>query len=181
MRYHLALGSNLGGVLGPPRAYLKAAAQALCGLGIVGDRSSLWASDPVDAPAGSGRFENAAVAFDCQRPPAALLSALLAIEASLGRVRAARNAPRTIDLDLLLAGDLVIDRPGQPGRPGLVVPHPRLHQRAFVLAPLAEIAPAVQHPLLHRSIETLWHELQAALAASPSPGLGNLQRLDESW
>jgi 2-amino-4-hydroxy-6-hydroxymethyldihydropteridine diphosphokinase len=102
-------------------------------------RSSLYRTAPVgklDQP----DFVNAVARLETALPPEALLQALLAIESSQGRVRGERNAPRTLDLDLLLYDDLVLDRPG------LTLPHPRLHARAFVLAPLSELDPALRVP-----------------------------------
>jgi 2-amino-4-hydroxy-6-hydroxymethyldihydropteridine diphosphokinase len=98
--------------------------------------SSLYASAPVDAP--GPEFVNAVVALQTSLDAAALLRALHAIEARFGRERSARNAPRTLDLDLLLYGALRSDTPD------LMLPHPRLHQRAFVLRPLLEIAPQLE-------------------------------------
>jgi 2-amino-4-hydroxy-6-hydroxymethyldihydropteridine diphosphokinase len=102
-------------------------------------RSSLYRTAPVgklDQP----DFVNAVARLETALAPEALLQALLAIEGSQGRVRGERNAPRTLDLDLLLYDDLVLDRPG------LTLPHPRLHERAFVLVPLAELDPALRVP-----------------------------------
>jgi 2-amino-4-hydroxy-6-hydroxymethyldihydropteridine diphosphokinase len=101
-------------------------------------RSSLYASAPVDAPGPD--YVNAVVALRTSLDAAALLQALHGIEARFGRERAARNAPRTLDLDLLLHGDTRSDEPS------LQLPHPRLHQRAFVLQPLLEIAPQLGVP-----------------------------------
>lgn len=92
---------------------------------------------PIDQP----RFLNGAVAVDTTLAPRALLGVLLDVERGLGRVRHERWGPRTIDLDLLLYGDTVVDEPG------LTVPHPRLRERAFVLEPLLEIAPHLQFDL----------------------------------
>jgi 2-amino-4-hydroxy-6-hydroxymethyldihydropteridine diphosphokinase len=96
-------------------------------------RSSLYASAPVDAP--GPEYVNAVVELRTALDAIALLQALHGIEAHFGRQRSTRNAPRTLDLDLLLYGELHSDEPS------LQLPHPRLHQRAFVLRPLLEIAP----------------------------------------
>lgn len=100
--------------------------------------SSLYASAPLDASGPD--FVNAVVELDTSLPADALLRALHAIEAQHGRVRSTRNAPRTLDLDLLLYGEQRSDDPC------LRLPHPRLHERAFVLRPLLEIAPAIEAP-----------------------------------
>ena len=128
----MGLGANVGADL---LATLSQAAQALAAL--PGTRlmalSSAWHSAPVDA--GGPDFLNAVAALDTLLAPIELLDALQAIEQSHGRERPYRNAPRTLDLDLLLHGDSVIDTPR------LTLPHPRLGERAFVLRPLLEIAP----------------------------------------
>jgi 2-amino-4-hydroxy-6-hydroxymethyldihydropteridine diphosphokinase len=101
-------------------------------------RSSLYASAPVDAA--GGEYLNAVAAIRTALAPLALLHALQAIEAGHGRERPFAGAPRTLDLDLLLYGELVL------ASAELALPHPRLHERAFVLAPLAEIAPQLVVP-----------------------------------
>ena len=134
MRAYIGLGGNLG----DRRASLDAAVEALrreAGVDVVAV-SSFRDTEPVgvtDQP----RFLNGAVAIETELTPRALLDVLLAVERSLGRTRDAeeRFGPRTIDLDLLLYGDQTIDEPG------LTVPHPRAHERAFVLAPLADVWP----------------------------------------
>lgn len=95
-------------------------------------RSALYRSAPVDAP-GQPDYVNAVAGVETDLSPAQLLAALQDIEARHGRVRPFRNAPRTLDLDLLLYGDLVL------ASPALTLPHPRMHERAFVLAPLLEL------------------------------------------
>src|SRR4051812_41617214 len=127
----IGLGSNLG----DRRATLRSAVRRLRaepGLRGIAD-SELYETAPVDCPPGSGDYLNAAVAVETDRDPHDLLKLLQHIERQYGRVRAGVNSPRTLDLDLLLYGDRVINTPD------LVVPHPRMHERAFVLVPLAEV------------------------------------------
>jgi 2-amino-4-hydroxy-6-hydroxymethyldihydropteridine diphosphokinase len=101
--------------------------------------SSLYRTAPIDSSGGD--YVNAVAALDTKLGAHALLVALFAIELAHGRERPYRNAPRTLDLDLLLYGDEVI-----ADAPALFVPHPRMHERAFVLAPLAEVAPDLVIP-----------------------------------
>lgn len=133
---YVGLGANLGDA----RARVLAAIEDCAGLPAtrVAARSSLYRSAPVDA--GGEDYVNAVVRLATTLEPLALLDGLQAIEARHGRERPYRNAPRTLDLDILLFGDRVIDTPR------LTVPHPRLHERAFVLRPLAELAPGLQLP-----------------------------------
>ncbi len=130
---YVALGSNLG----DRAAHLEAAIAALRatpGIEVIA-LSSVRETEPVGGPP-QGPYLNAVVALRTELAPRALLERLLEIEAAQGRERGPeRNAPRTLDLDLLLYGDEKIDEPD------LVVPHPRMHERAFVLEPLAELAP----------------------------------------
>jgi len=139
-RCYVAIGSNLGDRLEQARA----AVRGLGRLGRVTARSSLWRAAPVGGPPGQPEYLNAVVAFDPGRQlpgPRALLAALLGIEREQGRERRERWAARTLDLDLLAWGDLVVEEEG------LALPHPRMMYRAFVLAPLAEIAPGWRHPV----------------------------------
>lgn len=131
---------GLGANLGDARATLELAVAALAALpsSQLHACSGHYRSAPVDA-AGPD-FINAVVLLDTDLAPLALLAELQAIELAHGRERPYRNAPRTLDLDLLLYGDALI------ALPTLQVPHPRGHQRAFVLVPLAEIAPGLVWP-----------------------------------
>ncbi len=143
-RAYIGLGANLGDRL----ATLRAAVALLRDLGPVAPVSSVYETDPVgfvDQPA----FLNAAVGLQTQLAPSELVAALLGIERELGRMRTFRNAPRTVDLDLLLDGEAVVETES------VTVPHPRLPERAFVLVPLAEIAAGVVHPVLGISIGEL--------------------------
>jgi 2-amino-4-hydroxy-6-hydroxymethyldihydropteridine diphosphokinase len=114
-------------------------------------RSAVRETDPVGPP--QPRFLNAVVEIETGLEPRALLDAMHAIERDLGRVRAERWGPRTIDLDLLLFGDRTIDEPD------LCVPHPRLAERRFVLEPLAELAPARVPPGTDRTVRQLLEAL----------------------
>src|SRR5262249_45727289 len=126
--------------------------------------SSVYETAPVGGPAGQGPYLNAVAMLQTGLSPEELLPFLHQVEQTLGRVRAEKDAPRTIDLDLLLYDDEV--REG----PDLVLPHPRMHQRLFVLQPLAEIAPGVLHPKLRRTVGDLLADLLGVRALGPSPG-----------
>ena len=137
-RVFVGLGANLGDA----RATLNAAAQGLGALPKTQlvQLSPLYRSAPVDASGPD--FVNAVAELRCTLEPEALLAHLHALEEQHGRERPYLNAPRTLDLDLLLFGTRVLRTPT------LTLPHPRLHQRAFVLLPLLALAPGLQHPLL---------------------------------
>ena len=127
MRAYLGLGSNLG----DRRAHLRAAVAALPDVVAV---SPVYETDPVGGPAGQGPYLNLVVVLETDRTPRQLLDLAHSLEDAAGRVRKERDGARTLDVDVLLAGDLCIDEPD------LVVPHPRMWQRRFVLAPLADLA-----------------------------------------
>ncbi len=132
---------GLGANLGDPQDQIRAALAALGGIPKTRllQHSSLYKSAPL-GNTDQAEFVNAIALVETALAPRALLEALLAIEQRYGRTRSTANAPRTLDLDLLLYGEIIIDEPG------LAVPHPRMHGRAFVLAPLAEIAPDIEIP-----------------------------------
>lgn len=145
-RAHIAFGGNLGDVESNLRRALGAVG-ALEGTRIV-RVSSLYRTAPVgvtDQP----EFVNGALEVETQLDPEALLAELLRIEKELGRTREQRWGPRTVDLDLVLYGDRVIEAQG------LEVPHPRMHERGFVLVPLVEIAPGAVHPRQGRTVAEL--------------------------
>ena len=137
-RWMLGLGANLGDARGALERTLSRLQQHP-DLQVIAI-SSLWRSAPVDAEGPD--FLNAVVAIDTALAPQAMLMLAQSLESEEGRVRPHRNAPRTLDVDLLLAGSLVLETPL------LTLPHPRMHQRAFVLAPLLEIDPLAQIPRL---------------------------------
>lgn len=135
MRVAIGLGANLGDRL----ASLRDAAARIGRLAPILARSHVWETAPVGGPE-QPDFLNAALLVEWERAPIELLDTLMAIEAELGRVREIPNGPRTIDLDVLWIEGLVLDEPR------LVVPHPRLHLRAFALAPMLEIVPEARDP-----------------------------------
>ncbi|MFA9441886.1 2-amino-4-hydroxy-6-hydroxymethyldihydropteridine diphosphokinase [Uliginosibacterium sp. sgz301328] len=133
----IGVGANLGDAADTVRAAIRALGeQPHCRLLTA---SSLYRTAPISAE-GQPDYVNAVVLLDTALGPTLLLETLLAVEKRFGRVRTTPNAARTLDLDLLMYDQRVIDHPG------LVVPHPRMHERAFVLRPLAEISPDLHIP-----------------------------------
>ena len=161
---YLGLGANLGDRWGT----LAAAVELLAHDEAFALRavSRVWGTEPVGPP--QPRFLNLAVGLGTLVSPRATLQRLHAIEEKLGRRRREKWGPRELDLDLLLYGDLIAPAPVE-------LPHPRLHQRAFVLEPLAELAPEVVHPAIGRTIGALLAELPAADRAGVRP-IGPLRR-----
>jgi 2-amino-4-hydroxy-6-hydroxymethyldihydropteridine diphosphokinase len=155
---YIALGSNLG----DRRAHLEGALDRLrIQPGIVVTKvSRFWETAPVGGPPGQGPFLNAAAELETTLSARELLALCLQIEKEHGRERREPCGPRTLDLDLLFHGQEVIEEPG------LTLPHPRLHERPFVLGPLVEIAPNVVHPVLGKAAV----ELLAGLSARPLQG-----------
>ena len=142
---YIALGSNVG----DRAAMLARAIEEMKSAGLrVLRRSSLYETEPVGGPP-QGWFLNAVVEAETELTPQRVLSALQEIERAMGRQRSIACGPRTLDLDILFDGESVL-RGG-----ALEVPHPRLAQRRFVLEPLAELAPHLVHPVLHKTVAEL--------------------------
>ena len=146
----IALGSNLDSALGGREANLREAVRRVEALGEVRAVSSFYDTEPVgyvDQP----RFLNGALLLDTDLSPETLMRELLAVEHAMGRDRtsAVPKGPRVIDLDLLLYEDVVIETDE------LTLPHPAMHEREFVLRPLAEIAPEMRHPVLRLAVREM--------------------------
>ena len=161
---YLGLGSNLGNRL----AFLRGARDALINrpeLELI-QASAVYETEAVGGPPDNPPFLNAVLQVRTSLTPRQLLATCLEIEDEFGRSRPVRWAPRTIDIDILLFADQIISEED------LMIPHPRLQERAFVLAPLIEIAPDLKHPLLEQSITAL---------ASGSSGVAELVPLRTNW
>ena len=141
---YLSLGSNMG----DRAAHLNQGVERLRKFGYVAAVSSFYETEPVEV-SGQPWFLNCAVKLETEKMPKQLMKALLEVEREMGRQRSSGKTPRTIDLDILLFGSSIIETEG------LTVPHPALHQRRFVLEPLAEIAPEVRHPVLKRTVREM--------------------------
>jgi 2-amino-4-hydroxy-6-hydroxymethyldihydropteridine diphosphokinase len=141
---YLSLGSNVG----DREDHLRDAIARLGTKGRIVSVSSFYETEPVEFT-DQAWFLNCALALESTTTPEQLLAEILEIERQMGRRRMQRKGPRTIDIDILLCGDAILDTPA------LTVPHPAMHLRRFVLEPLAEIAPAVLHPVLKKTIRQL--------------------------
>ena len=143
-RVCLSLGSNIG----DRAANLQSAIEELSRFGKVAAVSSFYETEPVEFTK-QPWFLNCAVSLDTEKTPGQLLRALLEIERTMGRLRTQQKGPRKIDIDILLFGDSSVNTAT------LTIPHPAMHERRFVLEPLAEIAPNARHPLLNKTVREL--------------------------
>lgn len=157
----IALGSNLAGDHPSSEALLEAALEKLAEAGFRLLRRSGWWRSAAWPDPHAPEFRNGVALAPASDGPHEALARLLEVEAAFNRRRAARNAPRTLDLDLIAYGRRVIDTPG------LVLPHPRAHERLFVMGPLAEIAPGWRHPILGRTARELAREATVGRDARP--------------
>jgi 2-amino-4-hydroxy-6-hydroxymethyldihydropteridine diphosphokinase len=160
----IGLGANLPHAGRSPRETLEAALDRLAALGAPATLVSRWYRTPPVPASDQPDFVNGVAAIETQLGPHALLAVLHQVEAAFGRRRGVRVAARPLDLDLLGFGDRVIDEPH-----GLQLPHPRLHERAFVLAPLVEVAPEWRHPVLGRTARDLLGSLPPATLTDVTP------------
>lgn len=147
---YLSLGANIG----DRAASLNTAIEKLSALGEVIAVSSFYETEPVEMT-DQPWFVNCAVKLETEKTPAQVLKGILEIESSMGRQRIQKKGPRIIDIDVLLFGSSILQTKG------LTVPHTAMHERRFVLEPLAEIAPDAMHPVMHRTIKDLLDSLPA--------------------
>ena len=147
---------GLGANLGDPERALQEATETIARWGEIVGASSIYRTTPVGGPPNQPEYWNAVIALRTDLSPEELLSRLLETEREQGRVRRERWGPRVLDLDLLAYGDHILDTPA------LTLPHPRMGERAFVLVPLAEIAPDWRYPITGKTAQ----EILAALDVS---------------
>lgn len=157
---YLSLGSNVG----DRAANLRTAIQHLGSLGKVVAVSSFYETEPVDVT-GQPWFLNCAAKLRTEKMPRQLLKGVLAIERKMGRRRLQKKGPRNIDIDILLFGNSIVEVKG------LTVPHPAMHERRFVLEPLAEIAPEARHPVFKKTVRELRDALPPGQAVKRASGV----------
>lgn len=159
----VALGANLPSRFGTPQQTLYAALKAMAQVEIWPVQiSRVWKTAPVPFVEGDPWYYNAVCAVDTELAPDELLQALLGIEEDFGRVRTVKNAPRLLDLDLIAYDDQIIKQGEE-----LIVPHPRMHQRAFVLMPMSDILENWTHPEMKKTLAELISALPEGQEAIP--------------
>ncbi|KQW71431.1 2-amino-4-hydroxy-6-hydroxymethyldihydropteridine pyrophosphokinase [Phenylobacterium sp. Root77] len=157
----VALGGNVAGDYGSSEALLEAALARFAEAGLpILRRSSWWRSAAWPDP-NNHEYRNGVVLVEARLSPQALIQTLFMLESEFGRTRSVRNAPRTLDLDLIAHGRIISEDPA------LTLPHPRAHERLFVMGPLAEIAPDWRHPVLGKSASELALSASVGLDARP--------------
>jgi 2-amino-4-hydroxy-6-hydroxymethyldihydropteridine diphosphokinase len=147
---YLSLGSNIG----DRESHLRDAIAQLQTTGCIVSVSSFYETEPVEFT-DQAWFLNCALALETTETPEQLMATVLHLEREMGRERIQKKGPRTIDIDILLFGDTILNSPA------LTIPHPAMHRRRFVLQPLAEIAPAARHPVLKKTVRELLDGLPA--------------------
>jgi 2-amino-4-hydroxy-6-hydroxymethyldihydropteridine diphosphokinase len=157
-RAYLSLGSNVG----EREEHLREAIRRLGTVGRVVAVSSLYETEPVEFTE-QGWFVNCAAVLETELMPEQLVGAVLLIEQEMGRERSVPKGPRTIDIDVLLYGDTIVNSAE------LTIPHAAMERRRFVLEPLAEIAPDVRHPILKKTVRELLDELPVGQAVKRFP------------
>ncbi len=163
----VALGSNLPGDYPTSAGLLEAARERLSGVGLQVSRASRWWRSHAWPDRTDPAYLNGVVLVETTMDPRSVMAALLSVESAFGRTRESTNAARTLDLDLIAHGRTVLDVAG------LMLPHPRAHQRRFVMGPLAEIAPGWVHPRLGETAASLAAVACIGPDARPVPGLQN--------
>ena len=164
----IALGANLATArFGPPAEGLDAALGALADSGIRTTLRSRWYRSAPLPPARGPEFVNGVIRVESGLSPVPLMARLLAVEAEFGRRRSIAGAARPLDLDLLDYHGRIVRHAGDDSGPALVLPHPRLTERAFVLAPLIEVAPHWRHPETGASAASLLAAVAAEQAVEP--------------
>jgi 2-amino-4-hydroxy-6-hydroxymethyldihydropteridine diphosphokinase len=169
--FYLSLGSNVGDREGQ----LREARARLGAVGRVVSMSSVYETEPVEFTQ-QPWFLNCALALETHKTPQELMAAILRIEEEMGRRRVQKKGPRSIDIDILLFDGTVVESTGLDST-DLTIPHPALHQRRFVLEPLAEIAPEVLHPVLKKTIRDLLDALppgQVVRKLEPEPWISRM-------
>src|SRR5216683_5068048 len=166
-RVYLSLGANVG----DRAANLNAAIDRMGALGKVTAVSSFYETEPVELTA-QPWFLNCALELETEKMPRQLLAGILKIEKEMGRQRVQKKGPRTLDIDILLFGNSIIQTKG------LTIPHRAMHERRFVLEPLAEIAPEARHPVIKRTVRELRDALPPGQAVRRASDL-RLQTSDQ--